>query len=179
MFIKTASATTLAVLVAGCTTVELPIAPIDQRPASYPDPAPSLAPSVSDIGPGKEVDNGVVVHAVTTVQPTVRRLELPPVRAAAMTPSTPVLPSTKGVSSASRSTGDMPSAGSSPLNAASGQSSGASSTPNSAVADGVMVMKPKAVPDESVSPNKPVAVEATPEGFAVPRSTATPRKPVQ
>lgn len=176
MSIKTTSAATFAVLVAGCTTVELPVAPVDQRPASYPDPAPVMAPSVSDLDPNKETDNGVVVHAVTTVQPSVRRLELPPVRSAAI-PT--VTPSMTGRSAASVSTGNMPSAGSSPLNAASGQSSGSSSTPNSATAEGVTIMKPKAVPDESVSPNKPVAVEATPEGFAVPRSTATPRKPTQ
>lgn len=165
MFTKTATAATFLVLVAGCTTVELPIAPVDQRPASYPDPAPVMAPSVDNLESGKEVDTGVVVHAVTTAQPTVRRLELPPVRSAAIPPSAP---STTGLSSAGASTGGVSSAGSSPLNAASGQSSGSSSTLNGAPTDGVTIMKPKAVPDESVSSNKPAAVETTPEGFAVP-----------
>lgn len=166
MFTKTATAATLLVLVGSCTTVELPIAPVDQRPASYPDPAPVMAPSVNDLESGKEIDTGVVVHAVTTAQPTVRRLELPPVRSATIPP---LAPSTTGPSSTGASTGGVSSAGSSKVNAASQEASGSSSTLNGATADGVTIMKPKAVPDESVSPTKPVAVETTPEGFAVPR----------
>lgn len=174
MFIKTATLATFLVLVAGCTTVELPIAPVEQRPASYSDPAPVLAPSVNDLESGKEIDTGVVVHAVTTAQPTVRRLELPPTRSAAIPP---VAPSTNGLSSAGASTGGVSSGGPSPLNATSGRSSGSSSTLNVTTENSVMIMKPKAVPDESVSPNRPMPVETTPEGFAVPRSTVAPPKP--
>lgn len=166
MFTKTATTATFLVLVGGCTTVELPIAPIEQRPASYPDPAPVIAPSVNDLESGKEIDTGVVVHAVTTAQPTVRRLELPPARSAAIPPSAP---STTGLSSSGASTAGVSPEGTSPLNAGSRESSGSSSTLNGAAADGVMIMKPKAVPDESVSPNKPAPVETTPEGFAVPQ----------